>query len=66
MGFTGKQCIHPAQVDVAQQAFTPSPQAVEWARGLVEAFERHQQLGAVSVHAIAIVFSYLQVDFDNE
>lgn len=49
MGFTGKQVIHPDQVPVVQQAFAPSPQQVEWARGLIQAFQEHQALGKVCV-----------------
>jgi citrate lyase beta subunit len=47
MGFTGKQVIHPMQVDVTQEAFTPSKEKIKWACGLVEAFEAHQSSGAV-------------------
>ena len=47
MGFTGKQVIHPDQVPVVQQAFSPSPQQTEWALGLIEAFEQHQVSGKV-------------------
>ena len=39
MGFDGKTLIHPGQVDGANDGFAPSPQAVEDARGLIEAFE---------------------------
>ncbi len=38
-GFDGKTLIHPGQVDGANEAFAPSEQAVEDARGLIEAFE---------------------------
>ncbi|KAI8684389.1 hypothetical protein NCS57_00104900 [Fusarium keratoplasticum] len=31
MGFNGKQCIHPTQVQVAQRMFAPDQQEVEWA-----------------------------------
>ena len=31
LGFNGKQCIHPSQVEVAQQAFAPGEEEVEWA-----------------------------------
>ena len=31
LGFNGKQCIHPTQVDVAQKAFSPGEKEVEWA-----------------------------------
>lgn len=45
MGFTGKQVIHPGQVDIVQKAFMPSEVKIKWARGLVEAFKSHQQSG---------------------
>lgn len=31
LGFNGKQCIHPSQVDVALKAFAPGKEEVEWA-----------------------------------
>ncbi len=46
MGFAGKQIIHPNQVVPVQEAFTPSDEAIEHARRLVSAFERHQAEGA--------------------
>jgi citrate lyase subunit beta-like protein len=49
MGFTGKQVIHPNQVDIAQDAFTPSKEKIEWALGLIHSFEEHQKQGAVRV-----------------
>jgi citrate lyase subunit beta/citryl-CoA lyase len=39
MGFDGKTLIHPGQVEGANEVFAPSAQAVEDARGLIEAFE---------------------------
>ncbi|XP_022103542.1 citrate lyase subunit beta-like protein, mitochondrial [Acanthaster planci] len=45
MGFTGKQVIHPNQIPVVQKAFSPSPEKMEWARALIEAFEEHQHSG---------------------
>lgn len=48
MGFTGKQVIHPGQVDTCQNAFTPNKEKIEWAKGLIEAFEHHQKTGAVN------------------
>jgi citrate lyase subunit beta/citryl-CoA lyase len=38
LGFAGKLCIHPAQVTLANEAFRPSAQEIEWARGLLEVF----------------------------
>ena len=37
LGFNGKQCIHPAQVEVAQRAFAPGAEEVEWAVRVVVA-----------------------------
>jgi citrate lyase beta subunit len=45
LGFTGKQIIHPAQVGPVQAAFTPSPEEVQNATALLEAFKAHQAVG---------------------
>ena len=47
MGFTGKQCIHPLQVPVVQEAFTPSLAKIEWAQELITCFNDHQKSGKV-------------------
>ena len=39
MGFDGKTLIHPSQVERANEVFAPSEQAVEDARGILEAWE---------------------------
>ena len=39
LGFDGKTLIHPGQVEGANAAFAPSAEAVEDARGIVEAWE---------------------------
>jgi citrate lyase beta subunit len=46
MGYTGKQIIHPSQVQPVQEAFTPSPADIEYAKRVVETFEAHQAEGA--------------------
>jgi citrate lyase beta subunit len=45
LGFSGKQVIHPNQVAVVQEAFTPSDEAVAYARRIVETFETSQKEG---------------------
>ncbi|XP_028655786.1 citramalyl-CoA lyase, mitochondrial [Erpetoichthys calabaricus] len=45
MGFTGKQVIHPNQVQVVQEEFSPSAERVKWARELISAFDEQQKLG---------------------
>jgi citrate lyase subunit beta/citryl-CoA lyase len=39
LGFDGKQCIHPAQVEAANTVFSPTPDEVAHARALVSAYE---------------------------
>jgi citrate lyase subunit beta/citryl-CoA lyase len=51
MGFDGKQCIHPAQLAVANRVFAPSPEEVSRARVVVAAYEEamREGRGAVSL-----------------
>ena len=35
LGFNGKQLIHPSQIEVAQRAFAPSENEIEWAARVV-------------------------------
>uniref|UniRef100_A0A8C3HY06 Citramalyl-CoA lyase n=1 Tax=Chrysemys picta bellii TaxID=8478 RepID=A0A8C3HY06_CHRPI len=42
---TGKQVIHPNQIAVVQEQFSPSPEKIKWAQELISAFEDHQRLG---------------------
>ena len=44
-GFTGKQVIHPGQIEIVQSAFTPSRERLEWARQLMQAWHHHQSTG---------------------
>jgi citrate lyase subunit beta/citryl-CoA lyase len=37
LGYDGKMCIHPAQVAVVNEAFTPDAERIEWARRVIEA-----------------------------
>ncbi|XP_056285367.1 citramalyl-CoA lyase, mitochondrial [Pseudoliparis swirei] len=45
MGFTGKQVIHPGQIQAVQEEFSPSQQRVQWATELIAAFDQHQKEG---------------------
>jgi citrate lyase subunit beta / citryl-CoA lyase len=45
LGFTGAFCIHPKQVIVANEEFSPQPDELEYARGLVAEFERQVAAG---------------------
>jgi len=45
MGFNGKQCIHPSQVEVVQRAFAPGSEEVEWNVRVVVADEKAARAG---------------------
>ena len=48
LGFDGKTLIHPGQVAGANEAFAPSEQAVEDARGVLQAWEEGRGSGVVT------------------
>jgi citrate lyase beta subunit len=45
LGYSGKQIIHPAQVEPVQTAFTPGDEAITYARRIIETFEASQEEG---------------------
>jgi citrate lyase subunit beta / citryl-CoA lyase len=45
LGYAGKMCIHPGQVALAHEAFTPTPDEYDRARRLIEAYEAAQREG---------------------
>jgi citrate lyase subunit beta/citryl-CoA lyase len=49
LGFQGKLCIHPDQVPVANQTFSPDEQAVAQARRVIEAFNQAEARGLASI-----------------
>ena len=48
-GFSGMLAIHPAQVEVINQAFTPSEEELAEARRIVEAFRNEPDAGALQI-----------------
>jgi citrate lyase subunit beta/citryl-CoA lyase len=40
LGFGGKACIHPKQVDIVNDCFAPSADDVAWAQAVVDAFAK--------------------------
>ena len=51
LGFDGKWCIHPAQVPVVNEVFSPTKEEVEWAEKVVEAYE---DAGAAGSGAVSV------------
>ena len=49
MGFTGKFAIHPAQIDIINETFSPHPDDVEYARTVIAAWEEAESEGRGSL-----------------
>jgi malyl-CoA/(S)-citramalyl-CoA lyase len=49
LGFEGKWAIHPSQIDLANQVFSPAPEEVEKARRIVAAMEQAAREGRGAV-----------------
>jgi citrate lyase subunit beta/citryl-CoA lyase len=51
-GFTGKMLIHPAQVAIANEVFTPTPEAVQKAEAVIAAFAANPGAGTVGIGGV--------------
>ena len=51
MGFDGKWCIHPSQIETVNQTFVPSEKEIGWARLVLDEYEAalREGRGAISV-----------------
>ncbi|MEC9394268.1 MAG: CoA ester lyase [Actinomycetota bacterium] len=49
LGFSGKLCIHPAQVPLASEAFHPSEGELGWAQAVTEAYDAALARGEASI-----------------
>jgi citrate lyase beta subunit len=46
LGFDGKWCIHPAQIDIVNEVFSPTEEELEWANKVVAAYEEANAKGS--------------------
>lgn len=46
LGFLGKTCIHPSQVAIANEVFSPTREEIAWARKVTEAAQANEENGA--------------------
>jgi citrate lyase subunit beta/citryl-CoA lyase len=58
-GFSGKLAIHPAQVEVINQAFTPSGQEIERASRIVALFEANPGAGTLALDGVMLDLPHL-------
>jgi citrate lyase subunit beta/citryl-CoA lyase len=60
-GFTGMMAIHPGQVAVINQAFTPSPSERAWAERVVAAFAAKPDAGAIELDGRMLDLPHLKL-----
>ncbi|MGB3681104.1 MAG: CoA ester lyase [Rubrobacteraceae bacterium] len=49
LGFDGKWCIHPSQIEVVNEVFSPTDKEVEWAEKVIAAYEEANAAGSGAV-----------------
>jgi len=56
LGYDGKWCIHPRQLPVVNEVWTPSEEEIAWARRVVEAYEAAtaEGRGAIAIEGIMV------------
>jgi citrate lyase subunit beta/citryl-CoA lyase len=62
LGYRGKCCIHPAQVEVVNAVFTPSAEDIARARRVVAAFEDAERSGLAAVSLEGFMIDYPVAD----
>jgi citrate lyase subunit beta / citryl-CoA lyase len=58
LGFQGKMCIYPPQVELVNRAFTPTEQEIAFARRVVAAFEKAEREGSSSIQLDGYFIDY--------
>lgn len=58
LGFQGKMCIYPPQVEVVNRAFTPTETEIAFARRVVAAFEKAEREGSSSIQLDGYFIDY--------
>ena len=58
LGFQGKMCIYPPQVELVNRAFTPTEKEVAFARRVVAAFEKAEREGSSSIQLDGYFIDY--------
>lgn len=56
LGFRGKLCIHPAQLEPVNRVFGPTEEELAWARRVVDAYEQavREGRGAIAVDGVMV------------
>ena len=60
-GFVGMMAIHPNQIAIINEAFTPSAEALEHARAVVALFDANPGAGALSLNGSMVDAPHLKL-----
>lgn len=60
VGFLGKTCIHPSQIALANEAFSPTEQELSWAHRILQADGHNEQNGAYMLDGKMIDAPFVQ------
>ena len=58
LGFQGKTCIYPPQIEVVNRVYTPTEDEAAFARRVVEAFEKAEREGSSSIQLDGYFIDY--------
>lgn len=63
LGMDGKTLIHPGQIEVCNEVFSPSPESVAWSRKVIAAFEEpeNKSLGVITVDGKMVELLHAQM-----
>jgi citrate lyase beta subunit len=49
LGFDGKWCIHPSQIETVNEVFSPTEKELEWAKKVISAYEEANAAGSGAI-----------------
>ena len=58
LGFQVKMCIHPDQVPVTNETFTPDPEEVKWSQRVIDEFAKAEKAGIASIQVDGYFVDY--------
>lgn len=61
LGFAGKMCIHPGQINAVHAALRPSEERLAWARSVAKAFANSPEDGVTLLHGKMIDRAHLRL-----
>ena len=61
IGFRGCLLIHPSAVPIANEIFSPSPEEIEWNKGVLQAMADAEQAGKAAVAYDGMMIDYAHV-----